>query len=38
VTAGLGVVDEVAAKGVSGGGGDGKPALAVQLTGLTVTP
>lgn len=35
VTAGLGVVDKVAAKGVAGGGTDGKPALPVTITKVT---
>jgi peptidyl-prolyl cis-trans isomerase B (cyclophilin B) len=36
VSGGLDIIDKVAAKGVSGGGSDGKPALPVQLTSLTV--
>jgi peptidyl-prolyl cis-trans isomerase B (cyclophilin B) len=37
VTAGLGVVDKVAAKGVQGGGSDGKPALPVTITKVTTS-
>jgi peptidyl-prolyl cis-trans isomerase B (cyclophilin B) len=36
VTAGLSVVDKVAAKGVQGGGSDGKPALPVTIQKVTV--
>jgi peptidyl-prolyl cis-trans isomerase B (cyclophilin B) len=38
VTSGLKVVDQVAAKGVQGGGSDGKPALPVTIKKVTVKP
>ena len=38
ITAGLGVLKEVAAAGVAGGGQDGKPARAVQISAVTVRP
>jgi peptidyl-prolyl cis-trans isomerase B (cyclophilin B) len=36
VTSGLGVVDKVAAKGVQGGGSDGKPALPITIQKVAV--
>jgi len=38
ITKGLDVLQKIAKAGVEGGGGDGKPALPVQIQSVTVTP